>query len=995
MKKVFLFLVISFITFSLLLSQESYAGINPNVPIPDITALYVQDGKVKVEWSTDIAPQDVMYKTGFEINDERPRLTYFQGSTGGQSFSTEDKYEGDYSLRVENTYVNGNWRNDPREPVLRSIAIFARKYAPNGAPISITFHAKTTTKGIVGFNGDGGWSNSIQEWPDVYLIKDANPGDDKIYLNKIPPGLTTSYGFTTDTDPNVIQKVFVTFSIDKNNNAIILRYDTPIDRYIPAGTPFKTRIWRGAWSFGSRTIDKDDGWKRFSINTYVTNYPDYDVLVRGGTLYIWTQTDGVIYVDNIKFGFASKAQLFRDNKLVYEGYLSDFLDSEAVDRAKPEPINNINISNEGNKIKVSWTQPKDNGTIYMYQIRGVSSSGDYSPLSDPRYITVTSGIKGYYIKVDQNPNNTISGASFVSVNNFEYTAPNTGKYYIHIAVVDNMGNVSDVKTFSYSIPWLKATPVPAENAVQLNWGIDDDSQTYSYMVYKRDISEPYFQTIPVKDNLKVLNVYPYIPILEEWMKNYGRGKISVDSVPIENFNNNPSIIWNYDVAVFGFSDSNSSKDISIQARDELIKYIESGRGVLFGHDTIRIFALPNFTSLAKYVNIQSFDSSSGIPWFNGYMGDGTEGNAWSGHSLVRITKKGLLTNYPWHIGDLGTDLVVPYTHDVYQIANGDIWMKFVDPKDPDMTHKGNFYLTTWNNTAMIQTGHSILPGVPVTQYATEDEQKLIANTIFYLGQVTTGTSWIDHSAQDLTPPDPVKNIAVSQENNQITINWAIPKDNGTTYEYYVQATGSYENLKRVSDTVTATITTGIKGYAYVIDQNPSTEPGNTINTISNKITISINKEGTYYIHIKAIDNAGNASETTHYRFYVYPVVELKPGGDNGLYTDKGTYRAGEGIVLKMNASGPVYKITAVVWYNGNEFIQQKETELQKVSDNLWISRKYDKVLIIPRNMPDGTYNIVLNVYIRYSNGIEETKQIDVPVTVKGTIFDDYKSTITK
>lgn len=91
----------------------------------------------------------------------------------------------------------------------------------------------------------------------------------------------------------------------------------------------------------------------------------------------------------------------------------------------------------------------------------------------------------------------------------------------------------------------------------------------------------------------------------------------------------------------------------------------------------------------------------------------------------------------------------------------------------------------------------------------------------------------------------------------------------------------------------------------------------------------------------------------------------------------------------------MYKITAVVWYNGNEFIQQKETELQKVSDNLWISRKYDKVLIIPRNMPDGTYNIVLNVYIRYSNGIEETKQINVPVTVKGTIFDDYKSTITK
>uniref|UniRef100_UPI00261F0AC5 four helix bundle protein n=1 Tax=uncultured Capnocytophaga sp. TaxID=159273 RepID=UPI00261F0AC5 len=40
-----------------------------------------------------------------------------------------------------------------------------------------------------------------------------------------------------------------------------------------------------------------------------------------------------------------------------------------------------------------------------------------------------------------------------------------------------------------------------------------------------------------------------------------------------------------------------------------------------------------------------------------------------------------------------------------------------------------YYLTTWNNTAMIQTGHS-------NGESTEDERKVLANTLFYLKQLT-------------------------------------------------------------------------------------------------------------------------------------------------------------------------------------------------------------------------------------------------------------------
>ena len=55
------------------------------------------------------------------------------------------------------------------------------------------------------------------------------------------------------------------------------------------------------------------------------------------------------------------------------------------------------------------------------------------------------------------------------------------------------------------------------------------------------------------------------------------------------------------------------------------------------------------------------------------------------------------------------------------------WQKEVNfdtlPKTPEYNYK--YYLTTWNNTAMIQTGHS-------RGESTEDERKVLANTLFYL-----------------------------------------------------------------------------------------------------------------------------------------------------------------------------------------------------------------------------------------------------------------------
>ena len=91
------------------------------------------------------------------------------------------------------------------------------------------------------------------------------------------------------------------------------------------------------------------------------------------------------------------------------------------------------------------------------------------------------------------------------------------------------------------------------------------------------------------------------------------------------------------------------------------------------------------------------------------------------------------------------------------------------PKGPEYNYK--YYLTTWNNTAMIQTGHS-------NGESTEDERKVLANTLFYLKQLTKKTEVLDNSARDIAGPNKVEGIStIINENNNTTVKFRKPEDN--------------------------------------------------------------------------------------------------------------------------------------------------------------------------------------------------------------------------
>ena len=233
-----------------------------------------------------------------------------------------------------------------------------------------------------------------------------------------------------------------------------------------------------------------------------------------------------------------------------------------------------------------------------------------------------------------------------------------------------------------------------------------------------------------------------------------------------------------------------------------------------------------------------------------------------------------------------------------------------------------YYLTTWNNTAMIQTGHS-------NGNSTEDERKVLANTLFYLKQLTKKTEILDNSARDLENPNKPGNIStVVNEDNTTNIRFRRPEDNGSTYEYYVKGLDGAREF--TSDTKSATITTGVKKYKYQVVEGTAdpVEGGwrEAITTGDNEnLNIGeVNYTGTpKYIHIKSVDGAGNESE-------VYTQKLEKPANQEIEITKevvdgKNEYKVGDRLTYKVKFKikendtnkGKISNVSLVDTYNSS------------------------------------------------------------------------------
>ncbi|WP_059004556.1 isopeptide-forming domain-containing fimbrial protein [Bittarella massiliensis (ex Durand et al. 2017)] len=461
---------------------------------------------------------------------------------------------------------------------------------------------------------------------------------------------------------------------------------------------------------------------------------------------------------------------------------------------------------------------------------------------------------------------------------------------------------------------------PFENPLRPGEGLSDPSRPYAYQLWqsKKGADGNWSKwetrsTVDVDDasnKVKVLNIYPGNGNnLKQWMETdttqnplthnqvpFGMGLISVTPVNLDDFNNNPNGylknaagVYQYDVLMFGSYDSNGSKDLSATGATAVKEFLATGRGVLFGHDTIR-YDHPNFGVFAgvDYLNFSDLGSS----WSMDTTG-GTD---------VKVVNTGFLTSRPWDLE--GRTLHIPAAHALGQVSGGtdadgslrnQVWMKFSDaagnPKDGKVDYRASTpcaYLTTNGNTAMIQTGHS-------NGAATEDEKKILANTLIYLAQTTQKTDTKDISFTDDAAPDKPKgevsgiapNDSLTGYTAQVTLSGST--DNGTDYAYRVlgipqkepnseQDKQEYVNVWSSSATdptdpsvFRQTALSGLKGYVVTgVDKSSAAAAKPTVtednllraSNAGDKVdytTAQLVPGETYYLHAFAVDWSGNVS----------------------------------------------------------------------------------------------------------------------------------------
>ena len=399
-----------------------------------------------------------------------------------------------------------------------------------------------------------------------------------------------------------------------------------------------------------------------------------------------------------------------------------------------------------------------------------------------------------------------------------------------------------------------------DTGVEISWDSKDDRL---YRTYKSDDGtsfSPLGMDYNLADDINVLQIYPVEEAdgqLKEWLETngYGKGVVHVDSVCIDDYNETPELYmvgsdggWKYDVIFFGTWDYNAGKDLSEKSRDLTKRYIKDGRGCIFGHDTLDRGGHPGyFLSLASYAGVRSNVDPT------------THTNTPNLSDKVRIKKAGLFTSYPWYIGEVGDVLAIPFAHSG-QIADGDIWLEFVDPIDPSSNAGSNFYLTTNNNCAMIQTGHS-------NGEATEDEQKILANLVFYCTQFTSDAHAHDAMAADFASPIKPQ-IEFEFEDNE-TIRFSVcAEDEGTPYYYYVEEflkNDTTENgVVRRSNVESEIVVSGISKYIYIVDEYEDTvvdeKQDRCRSSYEGEIEID-RSDKKQFVHIAAVDNNGNVGET--------------------------------------------------------------------------------------------------------------------------------------
>ncbi|MBP1042793.1 hypothetical protein I6N95_17380 [Vagococcus sp. BWB3-3] len=448
--------------------------------------------------------------------------------------------------------------------------------------------------------------------------------------------------------------------------------------------------------------------------------------------------------------------------------------------------------------------------------------------------------------------------------------------------------------------------VPSKkNYAALKWDAVSDLSREGYQLYQSADGGSTWEgrSMNYGKKIKVLNVYPHVNnakapgpnTLKTWMDSLnlkdvnGENLIQVTPVKLSDFNskpietlksNNGKGDWIYDVVMFGTWDWNDQKDLVQWSAKDMRAFVDSGRGVLFGHDTITGSTHNGAANGPTH------------PWFNTFKNDlgvelGLQSSYRVGSTKVKITNNGYLMKYPFELQN-NLEFTVPLTHSWGQALSSSTeatkWLEFKAPYTWNIdkgAHNANFYLITKNNLGLIQTGHS-------NGQSTMDERKIIANTLYNVAQVSLDTFANDYTVIDDKAPDKPNVPQITAGNVNSLVVRTDAKDNGKEYQWYVTADTKNSGVKK-SDIVKETITSNTAGYFYEISDSATSTlrttvegykdnfgridkskfhayvaPDNDAVTYPTEASFAIPapKGSKKYLHVLAVDRANNIGQVT-------------------------------------------------------------------------------------------------------------------------------------
>ncbi len=620
-----------------------------------------------------------------------------------------------------------------------------------------------------------------------------------------------------------------------------------------------------------------------------------------------------------------------------------------------------------------------------------------------------------------------------------------------VSMFDVYGDVSS----SFNLTVTKNSDTNGRADISLTWdemkflGKDDGTR---YYIYRKDLATGKWEARGrYGDVIKVLNVYPDIAgsdQLKSWMDALSavnvNVNIEVDKVKITDFNANPSTYLNtsqlnYDVVVFGFWDSNYGKDLSPEAVTVLDKFIENDGGVIFGHDTMETSTKkPYFKQIVEAKTSLRASATPGSTWPN-----------WIYSYKIKVEKQGSVTTYPCDIN--GMSLIIPYSHTVGQIPTNpeSVYMGFekytkaeVRNADPSLNidsidqvaddtfehylsyfYKGtddkktaqhdiyldyngikyntNAYLTVEENVAFIQCGHS-------SGKTNTAEQMVLANTIYALAKIFTGTNAQDQILDIAPPTTPMHTV----DNNLISFD---STDTGSSFEYRIVAIpmGVEESVRNSSDqiltalddptalgvgdnikfsnTVGVSVQGGLKTFRYTVDAvtSPTVQVDDTSLSIDGTIPVPPNATKDTYIHVAAYDNANNVSEIHSFNLWdslvLYNVKEKYIDIDTGLEFQPETSSQQPQFVLYTPTPELNIKISEA---KGYDYVSSNVPNIVVNSDeSLNVINHYYKAV----NFPLVTERYITLVKDEQGNTVEE-KNIKAPITSYLSVGSIYTPT---